>query len=91
MALTEQQIRQITDEIVRSLTKSMKEEAPAAPPHTDGCTGRWLCNTAEEAVANAKAAQAQLSEMTLEKRGELIAAMRKAGIDNAEYLARLAP
>ena len=32
MALTEQQIRQITDEIVRSLTKSMKEEAPAAPP-----------------------------------------------------------
>ena len=28
--------------------------------------------------------------MTLEKRGELIAAMRKAGIDNAEYLARLA-
>ena len=90
MALTEQQIRQITDEIVRSLTKSMKEEAPAAPPQTDGCTGRWLCDTAEEAVANAKAAQAQLSEMTLEKRGELIAAMRKAGIDNAEYLARLA-
>ena len=42
MALTEQQIRQITDEIVRSLTKSMKEEAPAAPPQTDGCTGRWL-------------------------------------------------
>ena len=90
MALTEQQIRQITDEIVRSLTKSMKEEAPAAPPQTDGCTGRWLCDTAEEAVANAKAAQARLSEMTLEKRGELIAAMRKAGIDNAEYLARLA-
>lgn len=66
MALTEQQIRQITDEIVRSLTKSMKEEAPAAPPQTDGCTGSWLCDTAEEAVANAKAAQAQLSEMTLE-------------------------
>ena len=68
----------------------MKEEAPAAPPQTDGCTGRWLCDTAEEAVANAKAAQEQLAEMTLEKRGELIAAMRKAGIDNAEYLARLA-
>ena len=65
MALTEQQIRQITDEIVRSLTKSMKEEAPAAPPQTNVCTGRWLCDTAEEAVANAKAALAQLSEMTL--------------------------
>ena len=90
MALTEQQIRQITDEIVRSLTKSIKEEAPAAPQHAGGCTGRWLCDTAEEAVANAKAAQEQLADMTLEKRGELIAAMRKAGIDNAEYLARLA-
>ena len=86
MALTEQQIRQITDEIVRSLTQSMKVDAPAAPAST-GCTGRWLCDTAEEAVANAKAAQAQLAEMTLEKRSELIAAMRKAGIDNAEYLA----
>ena len=40
MALTEQQNRQITDEIVRSLTNSMKEEAPAAPPQTGGCTGR---------------------------------------------------
>ena len=47
MALTEQQIRQITDEIVRSLTKSMKEEAPAAPPQTDCCTGRWLFDNAE--------------------------------------------
>jgi propionaldehyde dehydrogenase len=28
--------------------------------------------------------------MSLEKRGELVAAMRKAGIDNAEYLAKLA-
>lgn len=41
-------------------------------------------------MQNAKAAQAKLADMTLEKRGELIAAMRKAGIDNAEYLARLA-
>ena len=41
-------------------------------------------------MANAKAAQKQLAEMTLEKRGELIAAMRKAAIDNAEPLARLA-
>ena len=92
MALTEQQIRQITDEIVRSLTQSVKTDAPKAAPagYAGGCTGRWLCDTAEEAVANAKAAQAQLAEMTLEKRGELVAAMRKAGIENAEYLAKLA-
>lgn len=88
MALTEQQIRQITDEIVRNITGSAQAK-PVATPQS-ACTGRWLCDTAEEAVANAKAAQEQLAEMTLEKRGELIAAMRKAGIDNAEYLAKLA-
>ena len=90
MALTEQQIRQITDEIVRSLSGSIKTEAAEPCVQQDGCTGRWLCDTAAEAVSNAKAAQAQLAEMTLEKRGELVAAMRKAGIENAEYLARLA-
>ena len=91
MALTEQQIRQITDEIVRSLSGSIRAEtaAPAPKPQPTE-SGRWLCDTAEEAVQNAKAAQAKLADMTLEKRGELIAAMRKAGIDNAEYLARLA-
>ena len=90
MALTEQQIRQITDEIVRNLAGSMKLSETAAPKDASGCTGRWLCDTAEEAIQNAKAAQAKLAEMTLEQRGELIAAMRKAGIDNAEYLAKLA-
>ena len=93
MALTEQQIRQITDEIVRSLSGAIRAEAAApapAPKPQPAESGRWLCDTAEEAVQNAKAAQAKLADMTLEKRGELIAAMRKAGIDNAEYLARLA-
>ena len=96
MALTEQQIRQITDEIVRSLAGKVQAEtaapapAQAAPTPAGGCTGRWLCDTAEEAIQNAKAAQAKLAEMSLEKRGELIAAMRQKGIENAEYLARLA-
>ena len=86
MALTEQQIRQITDEIVRSLSGTIRAEAAApapAPKPQPAESGRWLCDTAEEAVQNAKAAQAKLADMTLEKRGELIAAMRKAGIDNA--------
>lgn len=91
MALTEQQIRQLTDEIVRSLAQSMKlEEISAKAAFVEKCTGRWLCDTVEEAVANAKASQAQLADMTLEKRSELIEAMRKAGIENAEYLAKLA-
>lgn len=91
MALTEQQIRQITDEILRNLAgKVQVDPAPASAPAASGCTGRWLCDTAEEAIQNAKAAQAQLAEMSLEKRSELIAAMRKKGIENAEYLAKLA-
>ncbi len=91
MALTEKEIRQITDEIVRSLTGALKTSSPApAPAVQDGCTGRWLCDTAEEAVLNAKRAQEKLADLTLEKRGELIEAMRKAAIENAEYLAKLA-
>lgn len=50
----------------------------------------WLCDTAEQAIASAKAAQAELIEMSLEMRGKLIAAMRKAAIENAEHLARMA-
>ena len=90
MAMTEQQIRAITEEIVRRLAGEQGIAPAAAPRAASGGTGRWLCDTAEEAIENAKAAQKELAEMTLEKRGELIAAMRKAGIDNAEYLARLA-
>ena len=91
--LTEQEIQQIVEEVLRSLPRPAEEPPrlktwPAAPQKAG--TGRWLCDTVEEAVANARASQAQLAEMTLEKRGELIAAMRKAAIENAEPLARLA-
>ena len=91
MALTEQDIRQITDEIVRSLSGTLKASSPnPAPVANAGCSGRWLCDTAEEAIQNAIRAQEILSETTLEKRGEYIDAMRKAAIENAEYLAKLA-
>mgnify|MGYP001008422756 CR=1 FL=1 len=93
MALSEQEIRQLTDEIVRSLSgirPRMDEPAarPATPNHP--ATGGWLWDTADQAVAAAKAAQARLVELTLEKRGELIAAMRKTAIEQAEHLARMA-
>ena len=90
MALTEQDIKKITDEIVRTLTAGLAADAPTTVQAPHGGTGRWLCDTAAEAVANAKAAQEQLADMSLEARGELIAAMRKAAIDNAEPLAKLA-
>jgi acyl-CoA reductase-like NAD-dependent aldehyde dehydrogenase len=96
MALSEQQIRQLTEEIVRSLS-GIRPQSPVTmsdrltpAPSVASVNGEWLCETAQQAVANAKAAQRQLTEMTLEKRGELIAAMRATSIDNAEYLAKLA-
>jgi len=50
----------------------------------------WLCDSAEEAIAHAKAAQKELVKMPLEKRGRLIEAMRKTALKHAEHLARLA-
>ncbi len=93
--MTEQQIQQIVEEVLRSLPKQAERtEGPTlktwqTSARTEG-NGSWLCDTVEAAVANAKASQMQQAEMTLEKRGELIAAMRKAAIDNAELLARMA-
>lgn len=91
MALTEQEIRQITEDIVKSLSGALKASSPPlSPVSPGGSTGRWLCDSAQEAIQNAKRAQEKLAESSLEKRGELIEAMRKAAIDNAEYLAKLA-
>jgi len=98
MTLTDQQIRQITDDIVRELTGKISKTVPEVTmspsmvnaSSTCTVTNNWLCDTADEAVQNAKASQIKLMDMTLVQRGDLIASMRKAGADNAEYLAKLA-
>lgn len=96
MALSEQQIKQLTEEIIRSLSGHARSSAasivtaPAQAGMATQADGQWLCDTVTQAVANAKRAQAQLAEMTLEKRGELVDAMRRSAVDSADYLARLA-
>jgi len=82
MEMTQEQITRIVAETLKTLNVS-GGESTFSP-------SRWLCESAEEAIATAKGAQRQLMDMTLEKRGQLIAAMRKAAIDNAEFLAKLA-
>ncbi len=97
MMLTNEQLQQITDEIVRELTgqigKGISEDS-VPQKKSNKANGKiptcWLCDTVEEAVQNAKISQLKLMDMTLLQRGELIAAMRKAGEENAEYLAELA-
>lgn len=81
MSLTDEQIRSIVDDTVKHLN-GMGTVTKAS--------GHWLCDTPEEAIQSAKAAQKELAQMSLEKRGRLIDAMREAGRKNARYLAELA-
>lgn len=83
MSLTEEQIISITEDIVNQLKGTVVAGFSKS-------NGSWLCDTPEEAIASAKAAQKELMQMTLEQRGKLIAAMREAGRSNARYLAELA-
>ncbi|MBT3319674.1 MAG: aldehyde dehydrogenase EutE [Clostridia bacterium] len=85
MELTQQQIEQIVKDTVSKLAG-----ASGGALSGSATSGEWLCDTAEQAVQSAKRAQEQLSEMSMEQRGKLIAAMRAASIDNAEYLAKIA-
>ncbi len=82
MSFTDEQIRAIVRETVSKLMD-------------DGTAYRnaqrnWLCDDANDAVEAAKEAQKELVKLSLEHRGRLIAAMRTAALENAEYLAELA-
>ena len=85
MSLSEQELHALIEEAVNSIVLENNEPAQA-----ERTPGRWLCDTAEEAVASAKAAQAALMRLSLEKRGKLIEAMRSAAMKDSEYLATLA-
>ena len=50
----------------------------------------WIFDTVDEAVACAAEAQRRLCRMSLEERGKIIGAMRKAAGDNARKLAEMA-
>ncbi|MHC1787145.1 MAG: aldehyde dehydrogenase family protein [Christensenellales bacterium] len=91
MALSEQQIKQITEDIVRSLSGIPQQAAaPASGAGPGAAPADFLFATADQAVAAAKQAQGRLSLLTLDKRAELIEAMRQAAIRQAESLAKLA-
>ncbi len=79
-----------TDEQIRAIIKTTVSKIIADNGIVPAGTGCWLCDDANDAVANAKAAQAELAGMTLAQRNKLIAAMREAAIKNARYLAELA-
>ncbi len=89
MNYSEQQIKAVVMEAVSKLINEGKIAGSSSPAFTSSGES-WLCDTAEEAVSKAKTAFEQLNNLSLEKRKDYIAAMRKAAIENAETLAEAA-
>ena len=86
MQITDEQIKQIIEDTVRQLTGPETTDSTPQPAGSF-C---WLCDTTEQAVQSAKAAQAELMGLSLEHRGRLIEAMRMASRKHARRLAELA-
>jgi acyl-CoA reductase-like NAD-dependent aldehyde dehydrogenase len=80
MEFTDNQIQNIIENVLNQMDETVGIKA----------TGNWLCDTAQEAITNAKASQKILAKMSLQDRGKLIDAMRRVSLENAEYLAKLA-
>lgn len=91
MNLSEQQIRKIVEETVRSVAGNRPSALVGVSVQT-GTSGQkgWMCDDINDAIANAKTAQYELMQLTLEHRGRIVESMRAAAVDNAEYLAKLA-
>jgi propionaldehyde dehydrogenase len=83
VAINEQRIAQIVEAVI----KNIKEVGALSNAVSNGDLG--LFDKVDDAINAAYKGQKQLMTMGLEKREELIAAVRAASIQNAESLARL--
>jgi propionaldehyde dehydrogenase len=80
------EIRRIVEEVVKRYTADgQSAPAPSGPPRNRG-----VFESVDECVKAAAAAQQQYMELSLEKRKEIIEAMRRTGRDNARLLAEMA-
>jgi len=86
MDVNEERIKELVRMTMNNMNLQFGEDMPKEEP----VSGNWLCDTAEEAIANAKVAQLQLVEMTLEDRKRIIQSMRNAALANATRLATMA-
>src|SRR5262245_11062445 len=97
MQLKEEEIQSLVREIVRRLEPAPSGAAPspAVPPSSPQAQVFFtkpgvVHPSVDSAVAAAKKAQLVFQEMGLEARHKIIAAIRKAGVDHAEPLAKQA-
>ncbi len=92
MDLNEDQIRTIVQTVVKKVTQEGASPPSSAPDSSlpTIAPGDGIFEDLEAAIAAAETAQRKLMELSLEKREEIIEAMRQAGRDNAESISRLA-
>ncbi len=84
MEARKEEISRIVEEVVRQFHLSGGGPGKTASP------SRGLFDTVDEAVGKAASAQRELVRLSLEKRAEIISAMRKAAEAHARELAELA-
>lgn len=87
MSLEKDLISKLVEDVMRELQekKVLEGSSGQTPPNQPG-----IFSTVDQAVEAARASQQQLQSETLEKRKEIIQAMRQAAIAEAEPLARMA-
>src|SRR3569832_1412336 len=90
-----EEIARVIAEVLKRLEKEelgpvLTASSPAAPSSPSGSGDGVLYPSVDEAVQAAKRAQAVFQDQGLELRREVIRAMRKAAIANAERLAKMA-
>ena len=79
----------IDQNLIAKITAEVMARVQAQQPEAANGDG-GIFTTIDEAVTAARAAQKQLKKLSIEKREELIAGMRKTISDNAEILAEMA-
>jgi len=83
--MSQEQIEAIVSEVVETLRRGGEVQTGTTTTSAAG-----VFNTADQAVAAAKQAQADLAALGFKKREDLIAAIRRAGLEHAQSLAELA-
>ncbi len=91
MTINEEQIRAIVQTVVKRLTEEGGTAPPVAGPATSPVAAAdGIFDQLDDAIAAADIAQKALMGLSLEKREQIIEAMRQAGRDNAEKISRIA-
>ena len=86
-----------TNDLIKQLTEEMERKygndvvtKPNTPTNSNNTGYVGIFENVEDAILAAKESQKQLMELSMKKRKEIIEAMRKASLENAEKLAIMA-